>query len=284
MNPIKSFLLAVDFTDHSKITLQNAINFCKEIKSSLSLIHVITDLKQNREIVCKNAQDKIDEIVKLLNKENIEVPHVEVKYGLGYVEDHVVSFAKSIKVDAIIIGSGNYHHNKKHRLGGVAEAILRESTLPVLIIKNSFVPIKGQIACPIDFSPASEFVIKSAIDYAKYVGGDLVMIHAVEPAVYGYTNTEFDYLYADQNFFSEKSNLMDSFLNQFDFKGVKWTKKILLGSPTKEIPEYIKKYPFVMTIMSSASRIGISRLILGSVAESVTRNIDSPCLVIKKTT
>lgn len=279
MNPIKDLVLAVDFTEHSNITLQSVVSFCKESKSTLSLIHVIPEMSKDLEDLTKVSNEKIDEIVKRVLKEKIEVPHVKVI--TGNIEDHVVAFAESLGADAIVIGSGNYH-NKKHRLGGHAEAILRQSSIPVLIIKNTITPLKGKVACPIDLTPSSDKVLNTAIEYAKHVGGEIVVIHAVEPAVYGYEGAGFDYVYADQNFFKDEAGALDAFLKTFDFKGVPWSKKVLLGSAAYEVSEYIKKYPFVMTIMSSASRSGISRLILGSVAESVTRNIDSPCLVLKK--
>lgn len=278
MNPIKDLVLAVDFTEHSNITLQSAINFCKESNSTLSLIHVISEYGKNLETITKDSNYKMDEIVKNVLKEKITVPHVKVV--TGNIEDHVVVFAEAINANAIVIGSGNYH-NKKHRLGGHAEAILRQSTVPVLIIKNIITPLKGKIACPIDLSPTSDNVLNAAIEYAKYVGGEIVVIHAVEPLVYGYSGTDFNHVYADQNFFKDEAVALDEFLKTYDFKDVPYTKKVLLGTAGYEVSEYIKKYPFVMTIMSSASRSGISRLILGSVAESVTRNIDSPCLVLK---
>lgn len=279
MNPIKNLLLAVDFSEHSLITLQSAIYFCKENKSTLSLIHVVSELDKTLDDKIKSANQKMDELSIKVQNEKIEVPHVKVISG--NIEDHVVAFAENINVDAIFIGSGN-HHLKKHRLGGHAEAILRQSSIPVLIVKNMISPLHGKIACPIDLTVHSDHVLEKAIDYAKHVDGELVIIHAVEPAVYGFPGTGMDYLYAERNFFQEEAVRMDDFLKTFDFKGVPWTKKILLGPPAHEVSEYIKKFPFVMTITGSVSRTGLSRLILGSVAESITRNVDSPCLILKK--
>lgn len=278
MNPIKQLLLAVDFSDHSQITLQSAIHFCQQNKSRLSLIHVIQSLDKNLENNINIANQKIDEISKKIQNEGVEVPHLKI--ATGNVEENVVFFGESIQANAIFIGSGN-HHSKKHRLGGSAEAILRLSSIPVLIVKNMLLPLNGKIACPIDMTVHSDPVLETAIDFAKHVNGELTIIHAVEPAVYGFPGAGIDYLYAERTFFQEEAIRLDDFLKTFDFKGVPWTKKIILGSPAHEVSEYIKKFPFVMTIMGSSSRTGLSRLVLGSVAETVTRNIDSPCLILK---
>lgn len=279
MNPLENILLAIDFSEHSNITIQSAVRFCKENRSALSLIHIVSVFDENLDENVKESQLKLNEIVKTVKEQNINVPHCKIE--TGNIDEHVVHFAESIKANAILIGSGNYHHNKKHRLGGHAEAILRQSSIPVLIIKDSILPLKGKIACPIDLTRNSDAILEYAINYSKHVGGELVIIHAVEPAVYGYPGAGLDYGFAERNFFNDEAKALDEFLKTFDFKGVPWTKKVLLGSPGHEIAEYIKKFPFTMTIMGSSSRSGLSRLILGSVAEVVTRNIDSPCLVIK---
>lgn len=279
MNPLENILLAIDFSEHSNITIQSAVRFCKENRSALSLIHIVSVFDENLDENVKESQLKLNEIVKTVKEQDVHVPHCKIE--TGNIEEHVVHFAESIKANAILIGSGNYHHNKKHRLGGHAEAILRQSAIPVLIIKDSILPLKGKIACPIDLTRNSDAILEVAISYAKHVGGELVIIHAVEPAVYGYPGAGLDYGFAERNFFNDEAKALDEFLKTFDFKGVPWTKKVLLGAPGHEIAEYIKKFPFTMTIMGSSSRSGLSRLILGSVAEVVTRNIDSPCLVIK---
>lgn len=279
MNPIKNLLLAVDFSEHSNITLRSAIHFCKESGSALSLIHVVPVDGQNQKEHMKIYEQQVSEVASNVKKQNVEVPHTKVV--VGAIEDQVIKFAELIQVNGILIGSGNYHFNKKHRLGGNAEAILRNSSVPVLIIKDVLHPLKGKIVCPIDLSPFSEAILKTAIDYASHVGGELVIVHALEPSPYGYRITDFDFVYAEKNFYQDLAVPLENFLKTIDFKGVPNNVKILLGQPAYEIPEYIKKHPFSMAIIGSASRKGLSRLILGSVAETIIRNTDCPCLVLK---
>lgn len=279
MNPIKNLLLAVDFSEHSGITLRSAIHYCKESGSTLSLIHVVPIEGQNEKDHIKIYEQQLSELSIDVIKQNVEVPHTKVV--VGEIEIQVMKFAEFIKANAILIGSGNYHHNKKHRLGGHAESILRNSHIPVLIIKDILHPLKGKIACPVDMSPASELILQKAVDYAQHVGGELVIVHAIETSPYGYRVTDFDFVYAEQNFYQELAAPLEQFLKKIDFKGVPHHVKILNGQASYEISEFIKKHPFSMTIMGSSSRKGLSRLILGSVAETVIRNTDSPCLVIK---
>lgn len=280
MNQIKNILLAVDFSDHSKLTLQSAINFCKETNCSLSIIHVIKNIDEIEEAEQNRCNRQVDEIAEFVQSHQVSVPHVKVVSG--NIEENVVFFSESIQADAILLGTGNFHKHKKHRLGNHAEAILRLSSIPVLIVKDNPLSFKGKIACPIDLTVEADNVLNTAIAYAKNTNSELVIIHAIELPVYGYIGTGFNNLNPGQIFFKDASNAFSDYLKKFDLKGLSWSVKFLLGSPSEEITEFIKSQPFNMIIFGTASRSGISRFILGSVAETIVRNINSPCLVIKE--
>lgn len=280
MNPIKTILLAVDFTDHSKLTLQSAINYCKENNCSLSIIHVIEKNDDISETELNQLEHQVDEIAKAVQNHNISVPHVKVVSG--NIEENVVFFSESIQVDAIFLGAGNFHKDKKHHLGYHAEAILRMSSIPVLIIKKNPESFKGKIACLIDLTIKANKVLKAAINYARQTNSELVIIHSIESPVYGFVGSSFNYVNSSQKILNDKSKELNEFLKQFDLKGISWSIKLLIGPPAIEATNYIKSQPFTMTIIGTTSRTGISRLILGSVAETVIRNIDGPCLVIKE--
>lgn len=277
---IKSVLLAVDFTDHSKLTLQSAIKFCQEGNCKLSLIHVIKNINTISESEQNQLNRKIDDLADLVQSHNIEVSHVKVVGG--NVEENVVFFSESIQADAILLGSGNFHNHKKHRLGKQAEAILRLSSIPVIITKDSPINFNGKIACPIDLTIESEKVIKAAITYSKQSNSELVIIHAIEAPAYGFLGSSLNFLNSNQEYLNSKTKEINEFLKQFDLKGINWSIKLLNGTPAIEVTNYIKSQTFSMTIIGTASRTGVSRFILGSVAETVIRNIDTPCLVIKE--
>lgn len=280
MNPIKTILLAVDFTDHSKLTLQSAISYCKENNCSLSIIHIIEKPGDYSETERNQLEHQVDEIAKVVQNHNITVPHVKV--ASGNIEENVVFFSESIQADAIFLGAGNFHKNKKYHLGYHAEAILRMSSIPVLIIKKNPNTFKGKIACLIDLTIQANKVLTTAIAYARQSNSELTIIHSIESPVYGFAGSGFNYSTSSQKILTDRSKELDDFLKQFDLNGVSWSIKLLVGPPAIEATNFIKSQPFTMTIIGTTSRAGISRFILGSVAETVVRNIDCPCLVIKE--
>ena len=68
------------------------------------------------------------------------------------------------------------------------------------------------------------------------------------------------------------------FLKKFDFGQVQWEKVISQGSVDGEILNYVRKQNIDLLVMGTVGRTGLSRILIGSVAEKVIR--EAPCSVI----
>lgn len=60
------------------------------------------------------------------------------------------------------------------------------------------------------------------------------------------------------------------------------TRHVLVGSPVEEICGLAKKYDADLIVLGTHSRRGVSRLLLGSVAEGVLRGASCPVLVVRQ--
>ncbi|MBW9219893.1 universal stress protein [Methanothermococcus sp. SCGC AD-155-N22] len=63
--------------------------------------------------------------------------------------------------------------------------------------------------------------------------------------------------------------------------GVSITTEILEGSPAKEIVEYAERKGVDLIVMGTSGKSGIDRLLLGSVAEKVSKKAQCPVLLVK---
>lgn len=63
--------------------------------------------------------------------------------------------------------------------------------------------------------------------------------------------------------------------------GVDITTEILEGSPAREIVEYAERRGIDLIVMGTSGKSGIDRLLLGSVAEKVSRKAQCPVLLVK---
>ena len=63
--------------------------------------------------------------------------------------------------------------------------------------------------------------------------------------------------------------------------GVDITTEILEGSPAEEIVKYAEKKGIDLIVMGTSGKSGIDRILLGSVAEKVSRRAQCPVLLVK---
>jgi tetratricopeptide (TPR) repeat protein len=70
----------------------------------------------------------------------------------------------------------------------------------------------------------------------------------------------------------------NSFLKQFQLDGIKHNIEVRNGEPYLEILKYIKSNNIDLLLMGTTGKTGLSRLLMGSVTEKVTREL--PCSFI----
>jgi nucleotide-binding universal stress UspA family protein len=135
-----------------------------------------------------------------------------------------------------------------------------------------------QIVFPTDFSLASDAALDYATRLAKSFGAKLLIVHVQEPPVlYG----EGDFYYGVENPDPQTLAKMLSKLAATD-ADVAYQHRLLCGDPAHEIVALAKRENAELIVMSSHGRTGISRALLGSVADVVVRHATCPVLVLKR--
>jgi nucleotide-binding universal stress UspA family protein len=140
------------------------------------------------------------------------------------------------------------------------------------------------ILVPVDFSPASERALRYAVALADAVGASLHVMHAVyNPYAAGalmdvYTPPPDDYL---ANIEREARARLEAQLTAD--KRAKYAAVFVtaMGAPAYEILEYLREHSEIdLVVMGTHGRGGISRLLMGSVADKVVRAAPCPVLTL----
>ena len=119
----------------------------------------------------------------------------------------------------------------------------------------------SEILLPTDFSAAAEAAALVATAMARETGARLHVVHVVPPAT-------------DPLLGSEQLTRLGPKLG----KGLAVELALLSGRAAREITKYARDKGIDLIVMSTHGRTGVSRTLLGSVAEAVVRL--SPCLVL----
>ena len=137
--------------------------------------------------------------------------------------------------------------------------------------------VKRSVLVPIDFSELSYEAIAPAREYVKSET-DLTLIHVLtalhpaDPAAMWNTLDDEQRKQKVKDFLAKK-------LSQMGYKEVGI--EVKLGDPSTEIVDFAKAIAADLIVLPSHGKKGISRFLLGSVAERVVRLSPCPVLVIK---
>lgn len=136
-----------------------------------------------------------------------------------------------------------------------------------------------RILVPTDGSPQAQ----EAIDYAmrEFPDATFVALTVLNPTEMGAGGTEMGMAsYADQWMEAEEKRAEERF-EELDTlaadRGVSLETDTVIGRPARAIVDYAEEHDIDQIVMGSHGRDGVSRILLGSVAETVVRR--SPCPV-----
>ena len=136
------------------------------------------------------------------------------------------------------------------------------------------------ILCPVDFSDASRKAVRYAQEFAGNMGASVYLLNVVEPRPMA-VDISLNYVLLEEDL--EKASLedLDLILQDFLKAGLRAQCGVEIGNPADVILDKIDTLNVNLVIMGSHGKKGLSRLIMGSVAETVVRKANCPVLIVK---
>jgi nucleotide-binding universal stress UspA family protein len=287
----KKILLPVDFSDYSELAAKKGSSLAEIYRASLYFLHVGDD-----------AQKSARQLSAFVNKIGIdqELP-VRKLVAQGTPEKKILSVARKLNVDAIIMGTSGNSGLKHLVQGSVAEKVLRQAVCPVLMIKK---PKHGEfsgyvlpqirnvddvfqadkILVPLDFSPASKRAMRYAVSMASLYNSTVYIL-----TVYDKKFKEYDIDHQKHTSIiirGEKIKLWRDFpdlLRQINCQlPHNQVKRLLLpGDAFSKIESIVEKKEIDLIIMGTNGRTGLEHFLLGSVAEKVLRSVNCSVMTIR---
>jgi nucleotide-binding universal stress UspA family protein len=138
--------------------------------------------------------------------------------------------------------------------------------------------IASKIIFPTDFSEASNHALRWATSLARDSGAALVIVHVEEPPM-AYGGGEMYYPIAEPNRDELHKTLAD--VHPTD-PMVPSVHRLLSGEPADAIVKIAESEGADLIVMGTHGRTGLTRLLMGSVAEAVVRKAPCPVLTVKQ--
>lgn len=305
----KKMLVVLDGSQLAEIVFPYTKELAGRLDIDVILLHVYSQImrgyapmyKAYIETAAKNIGMQAQQIQQSSGMSKSAKP-VEVRGELvmGYHADEILRFAEDNAVDLIIMASHGRSGAQRWSIGSVADKILRASKIPVWLIHadaEKILPFDQwptrTLLVALSGSDTSAIVIPHAIALAKQKGSpmDVVLMEVVEPPITPtYYSPELTGMPLNWGQFVEQEiarskkaaqEYLSGVEKQFRDEGINVRSIVLTGKPAEEIVSYADKNPYTVVIMATHGRTGLSRLVYGSVAQSVLYGITNPMVLIR---
>ena len=287
---IKRILVGTDFSPEAVVATEHAVKLARYLDAELELVHYGTVPDETRDVppgsssapvinqlaLAKLAEDKarLDEL-----RTEIEARGVAVTARLidAYPDIGLCDSAEELDVGLVVTGTHGRTGLSRFLLGSVAERVMRNCKRPIMVARNSDHDTEGgfkRILVPTDFSQLAERALEFALGLAASAGVvELFHCWQVPPMTMGY---ELEPLV--ESLGSEVQAQGDALLETHARDDVHLGFFALRDAPAQGIQVRLEQEDFDCVVMGSHGRRGLSRFLLGSVAEVTVRH--APCSVI----
>ncbi|RMH33633.1 MAG: universal stress protein [Nitrospirae bacterium] len=309
MEPLaKHIVVATDFSACSAYAFDYALAWAEQSHAELDIVHVLpagigldidaavaTAYYQEQE---KEARLRLDQLVAQA-KECLPGARAHILRGLP--ADAVCEFASESHADLLVTGTHGWTGLDRVLMGSVAERIVRQAPSPVLTIRltesasyhedheseaqgsvtqqpSSFIP--SHLLVPLDFSDCSLDAMEYAAHVAHCFGASITLLHAVEPLSYG-LDFQLTHPIENKQFRQKIESRLSELVHALQRAGLTADSLIATKPALDSILDTVVERAIDVIVMGTHGRRGLSRLVIGSVTESVLRHAPCPVLSVK---
>lgn len=279
-----------DFSNSCLQAVKQAVDCCS-LDGTVTVIHALEEffpvhpsekypayVEEKHRVLCERK------IKAALNDAGIVHDCIDVRVVIGRIGAELIQVIKEHQTDLVLMPSHCRKGLSRVWLGSVAEYVTRRAPCPVMILKHSEdgnIPSLTKITnvlVPFDFSDTCIEAVKDAL---AIVGNDapIDVLHVLTESYPVPMRTRDGWEHEKYRVKAIKS-VRDA-LNENGIPTDNVRLHVVHGDAGREIVDFAGSKTVDLVVMPSHGRGGFQRLVLGSVAERVTRNSPRPVLIMK---
>ena len=138
-----------------------------------------------------------------------------------------------------------------------------------------------RVLIPLDGSASAEQALPHAIAQARHFQAELILLRVVEPFPHARGLSLGDLRRIEQQASTWANEYLERFALDVRQQGIPVQAVIIGGRPHVEIPQYAETNQVDLIVMSTRGQSGLSRWLMGSVADRVVRGATVPVLLVR---
>lgn len=187
---------AIDFSDHSKVALRQAVAWADRFKARLIVTTVVEPLLAEAAAAAYKidlARDEVlpelqDFVRKFAADAGAAPPPFEAVVLTGDPAPEIVALARRERPSLLVIATHGLSGYRKMFLGSTTESVLRHTEDPVLVAPapeqaptRATPPGQDPVLVPVDFKSGSVKAVRAAAGIARTFRAPLLLAHVVAP-------------------------------------------------------------------------------------------------------
>lgn len=283
-NPPKTLLLATDLSCRCDRALDRAVALATEWNARLLVLHVLKKDPQALDLprwqLTRDPKTLAHSRVQrdLRGAEGVEI---EVLVEQGDAAEVILRVSESQKCGLIVTGVARDETLGRMLLGGTVDALARSSKVPVLVAKSRPVGAYRNVVVATDFSEGSRTALEQSL--ALFPDAKLSLFHAYFLAFEGLLD---DKERALQGMEKAALKACRDFLNETPAALPRASSVEILckqGDPDELLQELVETRRGIDLIaLGTEGRTGLSRVLLGSVAERLLNASPIDTLIVRR--
>ncbi len=292
---LRKIMCPIDFSRGARDAMAVAVRLAKEHDAELVLVHawylaptaLAGEFMYPVEIIRGLVEDSEAGLEKAVGEARAQgAPKVSSKIVDGQPWAKIVECAElDAEIDLIVIGTRGRTGLARVFLGSVAEMVVRHSPCSVLAVPDDAGTRPfSRVLCPIDFSPSSRQALELALDLSPAAKLAITLLHVIEPPrLYAEDPTSMEIV---PGLGARSQQLLEQWGREVaaerSLAAGSVTARVRLGRAGTQILAMIgEEGAFDLVALGSHGRTGLSRMLLGSVAERVVREAGLRVLVAR---
>lgn len=222
-----------------------------------------------------DAQELLDEAVDAVEG----TAETAIRYGRPVHE--IIRYIEENPVDRVVIGSHGREGAERLLLGSVAETVVRRSSVPVTVVRQQLIDAGSpdDVVVPFDGSQESRRALSHAIE--EFPDSELTALYVTYPTTEGSIPGPLSSGDDAEPSDDESGDVLDIAEQTAAETGREIQTDTISGDPARAIVSYAETELVDHIVMGSHGRDGLTRLLLGSVAETVVRRAPTSVTVVR---
>jgi nucleotide-binding universal stress UspA family protein len=295
---ITRILLATDFSHCAERALSYALAIASSWNAELHVLHVLevlsgmnSEYPVNHMYVEQLRKEAAHDMIEIEKRATQSGLSIRIATEIGIPSQRIEALAAQTGVSLIVMGTHGRTGLEHVLVGSTAERVVRTASCPVLTAKvrgdassQPTAPADGirfqRLLIPVDFSASSLEALEYGVQLARHAGSALTILHVLEPVAYGLDFTLGSSLeWRTQKAYVEgRLEILRALCTS---NGIRAEHVLKAGIPADSIRDYADRQQPDLVIMGTHGRRGISRLLSGSVAETMLRLAPCPVLTVR---